>query len=196
MEALEKPGCPLCRLACEASRRWLQSLFHEQVNDVATRQRLRRAGAFCSRHTADALGIGDPLGSSILYADLVRNALERFPQDWAPACPLCEQEARKSQAMMELLLQHLHEPDLNSAYEASDGLCLAHLQHALRDRRHPNAELLMAMERKRMEMLAEQCAGFVAKSDYRYRGDLTTAEASAWRRAARKLGGGCTEREA
>lgn len=196
MEALGKSGCPLCRLSSEMSRRWLRSLFHEQVNDVTTRQRLRRAGAFCARHTGEALEVGDPLGSSILYGDLLRNALEVFPHGWAPACPLCEQQDRRSHAMLELLLQHLDEPDLRAAYENSDGLCLPHLQEALRDHRHPGANVLVAIERQRMAMLAEECAGFVAKSDYHHHGDLTAGEAKAWKRSARKLGGGCAERDA
>jgi hypothetical protein len=48
----------------------------------------------------------------------------------------------------------------------------------------------MAIEREKMGALARECGGFVAKSDYRYRGGLTEEEGTAWRRAGRKLGGG------
>ncbi len=188
--ALRQPGCPLCRLVAEASERWLRTLFHEQVTDAETRLLLRRGGAFCARHTEQALRTGDPLGSSIIFGDLARCALDAFPAKWSPRCPLCEQEEQVLAAMRITLLDHIGESDVRSAYEASDGLCLPHLHGMVGRGGDPRANVLLAIEREKIGALLRECAGFVAKSHYDHPGELTRDEATAWRRAARKLGGG------
>jgi hypothetical protein len=190
LDALRQPGCPLCRLAAEASERWLRSLFHEQVTDAETRLLLRRQGAFCARHTEQALRTGDPLGSSIIYGDLARCALEIFPAKWSPRCPLCEQEEEVVGAMRNTLLDHIEEADVRSTYEGSDGLCLPHLHGMVPRGRDPRVDVLLAIERGKVAALSRECEGFVAKSHYDHPGELTRGEATAWRRAARKLGGG------
>lgn len=190
LDALRQPGCPLCHLAAEASERWLRSLFHEQVTDAETRLLLRRQGAFCARHTEQALRTGDPLGSSIIYGDLARCALDAFPAKWNPKCPLCEQEEQVLGAMRNTLLDHIEEEDVRVDYEASDGLCLPHLYGTVGRGRDPRADVLLAIERGKIDALSRECAGFVAKSHYDHPGELTRGEATAWRRAARKLGGG------
>lgn len=196
MDLLRQPGCPLCRAACDTSERWLRALFHEQVNDIPTRQRLRRGGAFCHKHTAQALQIGDALGSSIIYADLLRHALDVFPSAWAPRCPLCDREAETVRDMLHVLWDHLPEEDVRALYRASDGLCLPHLAQALERARGADADWLCTVEREKMETLLAECEGFVSKSDYLQRRALAQGERNAWRRAARKLGGGHGDPEA
>lgn len=117
VEACGQPGCPVCRCVADASRRYLQALVHEQVTDVETRRRLRRAGGFCAAH-AGMLEVlpGAAFGAAVLHEDLLRLAIERFerqaaasasPRGWlarvtgearataspgsrtTPACPAC-----------------------------------------------------------------------------------------------------------
>jgi hypothetical protein len=210
MEALQEPGCPICWLAAAASKRWLQALFHEYINDAGVRLRLRSSGGFCSRHTRQMLGIGDPLGGSILYADVLRDSLDAPVASEEPTCLLCEYEARTALAALETLLEHIPEDDVQSAYDQSDGICWPHLRLATTGGRHRRghlrvsstrdsgdpADLLLALERQKMMALVEECEGFVAKSDYRHSGRVTPGEGNAWRRAAWKLGGGHADRQA
>src|SRR5437588_338841 len=51
LEALDKPGCPICRCLLEDGRRHLDALLYEQVTDVETRRRLRAAWGLCNWHT-------------------------------------------------------------------------------------------------------------------------------------------------
>lgn len=81
--ALREPGCPVCRVAHQAEDRYLRFLLWENVNDMETRIRISEAMGFCRRHawTLYRMEIEDcssPLGNSIIYEDLVRQAMRRL----------------------------------------------------------------------------------------------------------------------
>jgi len=189
MEALEQPGCPACRLASRAERRLLEMLFYEQVTDPQMRSRLRRAGGFCREHTAQVLRLGDALGCSIIYADLLDAASTSLRGGGPDRCPVCRAGAEASRRALSTLLLHVGEEDVLAAYSASDGLCLGHLSE-LPDRKDAAVQTLTEVERERLRRLAEECREFVAKSDYRRIGEPMGAERNAWQRAALKLSGG------
>ncbi len=190
MEALERPGCPLCRLADEAGRRFLRALLYERVNDVPTRNELRRGGGFCRLHTGLLLSMGDALGASIIYADLLRSSSAAPASDHT--CLVCVAAQSATHRAMAALSRHIEEPDVLAAYSACDGLCLPHLAELT----GPGADTIADIERERMEALAAECLEFVAKSDYRRRNEPMAAERDAWRRAALKLAGGVPDRRA
>ena len=190
MEALEHPGCPACRLADAAERRFIQTLFDEQVTDPQTRARLRLAGGFCSRHTEVVLGLGDALGSSIIYADLLAEAARSFTGGGSERCPACETGREATRCALGALVDHLSEDDVLAAYVNCDGLCLEHLRQATSASPPVAADRLAEIERKRLLGLAAECREFVAKSDYLRIGEAMGRERDAWRRAALKLGGG------
>ena len=51
LEAFQKAkGCALCELEAEATRRYLDSLLYESVNDPGVRENLVRAKGYCRRH--------------------------------------------------------------------------------------------------------------------------------------------------
>jgi hypothetical protein len=86
VEALDKPGCPLCRLSRASVRRYFASLGHEQVNDVGLRAELRARGGFCHRHAWQFLeASGSRLGVAIVYRDLLHHTLAAlqlgFPEE-------------------------------------------------------------------------------------------------------------------
>jgi hypothetical protein len=197
LEALEQPGCPVCRLADQAARRFFEALFYEQVTDPQTRARLRRAGGFCRAHTAIVLQLGDSLGSSLIYADLLREAVKLLGGDFAAGCPACEAAAGAVDRALAALLCHLVDEDVLAAYRKGDGLCLEHLRQAIsrfrparRRRPSTDAARLIQIETERLGRLAAECEEFAAKSDYLRRGEPRGPESDAWQRAARKVGGG------
>jgi hypothetical protein len=192
MEALGQPGCPACRLAARAERRFLETLFYEQVTDPEMRERLRRSSGFCGQHTAMVLRLGDALGCSIIYADLLDEASKTLKGGDADRCPACRVGANAVTRALSALVTHVSEEDVLAAYRASDGLCLRHLGE-LTGRSAAGAKALEAIERERLSRLAEECREFVAKSDYRRIGEMMGPERNAWQRAARKLGGGVPE---
>jgi hypothetical protein len=81
--ALRQPGCPICRACREVETRYLRNLLRENVNDMGTRVRISESLGFCSRHAWQLLymEIQDwvvPLGSSIIYEDLVGQVLHKI----------------------------------------------------------------------------------------------------------------------
>ena len=60
LEALEKDGCPVCRIMEEASASYLDTLFYEQVTDVGVRRKLRQARGLCNWHSGRVRDIRPP----------------------------------------------------------------------------------------------------------------------------------------
>jgi Family of unknown function (DUF6062) len=79
--ACRQPGCPVCRLVHAGVRHYLQNIFYESVNDIDLRKQLRDSLGFCMEHARISLqpGVGDALGVSIIYNDILTNLLRRLP---------------------------------------------------------------------------------------------------------------------
>lgn len=188
METLLQPGCPACRLAARAEGRFLETLFYEQVTDPEVRARLRRAKGFCREHTAGVLSLGDALGCSIIFSDLLEEACQTLQGGDTTRCLACRVGTQAAKRGLKTLLQHCQEEDVLKAYRSSEGLCLRHLGELL-EQRAEGVAIIAEVERERLRQLAAECREFVAKSDYRRSGEVMGSERNAWQRAARKLGG-------
>ncbi len=78
-EALRHSGCPICNLVERDSFRYLDALLYERVNDVGTRQELRKSLGFCNWHAWQALGISNcALGLAIIYEDILGLIIEKL----------------------------------------------------------------------------------------------------------------------
>jgi hypothetical protein len=76
----QKEGCGVCRLVNRIGRRYVESLLYEQVNDPGVQAEFRESLGFCSRHAYLMLGVGDGLGTAILYRTVTRQLLEFLSQ--------------------------------------------------------------------------------------------------------------------
>ncbi|MGQ9694025.1 MAG: DUF6062 family protein [Thermodesulfobacteriota bacterium] len=112
LEALKEPGCPVCTLVDRDSFRYLDALLYERVNDVRTRQELRKSLGFCNWHAWKTLEVNNcALGLAIIYGDIlgilkknlqmklkrIRN-LNPFPAElsfWSKLFPGRELKSRK-----------------------------------------------------------------------------------------------------
>jgi hypothetical protein len=87
-EAFSEEGCPVCRLLLKWTRRYLDSLFYEYVNDPGVRQQLRESHGFCNWHAWMAATIDDsPSGIAIIYEHLLKDqidALQSFMRSIGP----------------------------------------------------------------------------------------------------------------
>src|SRR5215210_7681192 len=99
-DAIDAPGCVVCRLAARSVRRYLEILSFESVNDYGLRGQLRRSRGFCNLHAWQLLDtVRDPFGAGIIYRDVLnecRRLLERgSPAELAGdgACLACEARA-------------------------------------------------------------------------------------------------------
>jgi uncharacterized protein DUF6062 len=86
LEACRAPGCPICRLEQGSVERYLDHQFYENVNSPKWRDKLRASLGFCHEHAW--LGVdkrlGDALGSSIIYRDIVNHILRDLDSSGSP----------------------------------------------------------------------------------------------------------------
>ncbi len=209
---LAGPGCPLCRLRSDASRRYLRSILYESVNDVGFRERLLAGRGFCRDHGREALALdraqsGGSLGAAILFASIIGRRLEelrspterggrrrrrgRAPaDDDAARCPVCEKVVEAQDAGMGRLLERLSVPAWRETLAAAD-LCMADLL-VLGDaaRRAGSASWTEVAEgqSRRVEGLQVRLRGFIHHSGYDRRDLMTDDERRASDEAAAFLG--------
>jgi hypothetical protein len=163
IEACREPGCPVCRLEQRAVERYLDNHFYENVNSPRWRDQLRASHGFCHEHAWLTVNqrLGDALGFSIIYQDILNSVLSRLNEAGSPApasrrqtspkplpvreliekmlfaftprkrCPACEHLDEATRNILSALIEDLDVADLTEALQASEGLCLPHLRLAL-----------------------------------------------------------------
>jgi hypothetical protein len=76
-DTFHEDGCPICRLLVKWTRGYLNSLFHEYVNDPWVRQKLLNSHGFCNWHAWMAATIeNSPSGIAIIYEHLLKDRIE------------------------------------------------------------------------------------------------------------------------
>ena len=80
LEACREQGCPVCRLEQQGVERYLSQKFYENVNSPAWRDSLRASFGFCHEHAWLAVDqrLGDALGFSIIYRDILNSVLNQL----------------------------------------------------------------------------------------------------------------------
>ena len=76
LEALDLPGCPICRLLATFTDRLFDGLIYEQINDGGLRARIRQARGFCPEHARQLVRHGAALGVAIMMRDVLNTLLE------------------------------------------------------------------------------------------------------------------------
>jgi hypothetical protein len=89
LEACRAEGCPICRLEQDSVERYLDNQFYENVNSPKWRDRLRASLGFCKEHAWLGVNrrLGDALGYSIVYHDLLNSILRHWQDEESPAPP-------------------------------------------------------------------------------------------------------------
>ena len=200
LEACRAKGCPICQLEQQGVERYLDQQFYENVNSPKWRDQLRLSLGFCHEHAW--LGVdhrlGDALGYSIIYRDLVNSVLKQLetdpsrnksaksPDGLAPrkTCPVCEHRNHVTRTYLTVLVEQLKTPEMSSALQESDGLCLPHLRMALAHMRvESDREQLIQLHRLKLEGLRAELDEFIRKNDYQAAQEGFGSEGDAWLRA-------------
>ncbi len=191
---LQEPGCAICRVVDQSSRRYFDDLLYENVNDVTLRKRLRDGGGFCRAHAQTLVGFGEALGTAILYGDLL-NQRRRWLHEGAasrvlPAgraalelgrdCPACEMEHQSERRAAEVLSSALNEGKIGALWQGSDGLCWPHFL-LVRGLCHAGRKELDHVESECLDRLAGLVTELIASYDYQWKGTRSPQVASAWR---------------
>ncbi len=226
MEACREPGCPICRLEQQGVERYLDHQLYENVNSPAWRDRLRASQGLCHEHAW--LGVekrlGDALGFSIIYHDLVNNLIKSLNDNRATRsrasvrgqlpesvrrrvervldvltpqkrCPACEHREELRRGLLSVLVEDLPTPAMMEALQASEGLCLPHLGLAVGYVKDVAVyEMLLTLHTTKLESLRNELAEFIRKNDYQVIREGFGSEGNAWLRAIRMLVGSRKER--
>lgn len=131
LERLGGEGCPVCRTAQDAVRRWFFTYENDSRADPQMRERIERSFGFCATHTRHLLDLG--ASSSWLarwvFADVARagtSALEMSSPPTPAPCPTCEVAATAVTDTLGTLAVGLVDDEARSLLEAGDGLCVTH----------------------------------------------------------------------
>ena len=193
LEALESPGCPVCRQADEAAGDTIRHLLHELVNDDRLRSRLAGSFGFCHDHAWRVVAQTDVLGTAILHRELV-DRFRRQLRDGEPVpngaarCLVCEVAEDTAAGSLQTLVAHLDDPAVEHAFAASDGLCRDHYAEAAR--RAPPGTGLDGLQRRCLDRLVAQLDELIRKQDHRFRDEeLEPGERTAWMRAVASVSG-------
>jgi len=218
-DALAQPGCPVCFLVERNSFRFLDALLYERVNDVGTRERLRKSLGFCNWHAWKCLEVPNaPLGLGIIHQDLLGQILEHlsrtrrsFPvhipflrrlrnrgkaQKALPlihpdhSCPACESARFFEKMYLGILLDYITEEDFGNQFSRSPGICFPHLTVALETYPgHRNLAFFLQRQMEKWEALKAELGEFIRKHDYKYIHEPRGAESDSWKRALEMLVG-------
>lgn len=206
-EALNQPGCAICRVSEDAGRSYLEALFYEMVNDPGVRTGLRASRGFCRRHAEAGNRVENALGAAIIHRDLLRQfrraldaRLAAVPEsngivNWlirahrartaVGPCPVCETSAAAEERAIAGLLEGLEQRALSEPLERSDGFCVKHTGQ-VRAACHDGATWaqIVAVERRVVDTLMSNLDEFIRKHDYRFANEPSSeAEAAAKRLA-------------
>jgi hypothetical protein len=218
LEALQKGGCPVCRLARRAADSYLHALIYEGVTDVKVREELRNARGLCYRHGWRlAKQRGAVLGTAIVYRDVVNTLVRSLEaQENAGAglfgrsqgglsralaaaaeCPACRLEEDAERRTARILLRHLDDAAVAQEYQNAGGLCLPHLELTLAQSSHGATTTLAAWQAAAWRKLRDELDELIRKHDYRFRHEpVSEAEATSWERSVGAIVGEAeTERE-
>ncbi|HEX4216256.1 MAG TPA: DUF6062 family protein [Candidatus Dormibacteraeota bacterium] len=202
IEALESPGCPICRQAEEAVESSINALLTELVTDAHTRTRIAESFGFCREHAWRLVAHADVLGTAMIHRELVRRfrglvrsgrgALTAPDRARRPSCPLCATRAETADRALAILIEHLNDDKVAAALAGSDGLCrsdFAAAAAALHNRRE-QAERLASIQEGCLDRLLGDLDELIRKNDYRFRDEgLEPSERDAWTRGVAAVSG-------
>lgn len=216
LEACREPGCPLCRLENKSVERYLDNQFYESVNSPKWREALRASLGFCHEHAWLGVNkrLGDALGYSIIYHDLINSLLKQL-NDGAPPqasprraslrehiskiihiftphkpCPVCVKRDETRRTLIHTLVNEIKTLQMVEALRASNGFCLAHLRLTLEHIHEPaDYQQIIDIQRDKLEGLRAELSEFIRKNDYQAAHEGFGTEGDAWLRAVSMIVG-------
>jgi len=191
LDAAWQPGCVLCRLISTRTRRHIESVLYESVNDTGFRDAWRTARGFCHRHSWILAEFKDGLGTAILYEDVINHYGERLLTEGSGrGCPLCKEAVVDLDDRIAVIEQSWDDDELRDAIEAGDGLCGPHLRAVLRKARRADVrETFLKVSAARLKQLAVELRQQIDSFDYQHTPPTDERVKNAWHRAIEQLVG-------
>lgn len=168
LEALPMPGCVVCRLVNAALHQYVDDFFSEHLWVMERRAEMRLGRGVCPAHAPLMDDFGRILGMAVLHHDVLGHVLNdvdaamRTPlgkrtliRSVANAikpqqeCLFCRYIHEQAEFAVRTLIAEWHDQRLHAAFAQSSGLCLPHLEAALRIRDCPEDHLTDLIEVQR-----------------------------------------------
>ena len=209
LDALKGQGCPVCFVIKKYSRKFMDDFLYESVNDSGLRKEIRESAGFCNRHSWQLQKFGDGFGLGIVYEDLMRFILKRLEEtDGSSAsikailkqldkdeqakksCIVCKEEKDVEGRYISVFLENFDDPELKFSYKRSFGLCLFHLNSAIKKCKNKKlTHEIITIETAKLNSLLVEVEEFLRKHDYRFSNEQFGKEGDSWIRAIEKLTG-------
>jgi len=207
LDALKEQGCPVCFVIKKYAQKFMDDFLYESVNDPGLRKEIKESVGFCNRHAWQFHKLGNGFGQGIIYEDLMRLILKRLEgadgsstslkailkqlekdEQTKKSCIVCKEENDVEERYISVFLDNFDVPELKFAYKNSFGLCLKHLNLAVKSNKNKkfNNEII-AIEAAKLNGLIAEVKEFLRKHDYRFSKEKFGKEGDSWIRAIEKM---------
>lgn len=189
-EALERPGCPVCKLQAYWTEKQIETILYESVNDKFFRSRLAKTEGFCATHAWRIADFNSSLGSAILFRDRLDRLTQRLEtkkikrMKGLQPCLLCQNEAEAEKRYLQVLAGAFADPAFQEQFAASSGLCFPHLEAVLPMLSSSRRSELLSIQREKYSRLSQELEAYIAKFDYRSQDrNCSEEEKNRWKEA-------------
>lgn len=204
-------GCPICNLLIRDVDRFLDTLLYEFVNEPSMQNGFRDSRGLCHTHGWQITKQRNVLSIAILYhavldeviqitdSQIASQPQQRVKRLFTPnkslanaleptaPCPACAVEEENEARYIQILAEHLSDAKLQSAYRASQGLCLNHFK--LVSRQTADATLLIDIQSAIWRQLQHELQGFIRKYDVHQAENPDESEKDSPRRTLARISG-------
>ena len=207
LKVFKQEGCPVCKLVKQTIDRYFDSMLYEFVNDPGVRDSIRKSLGYCKEHTAQILKVAEnnfyAFGLSIIVEDLTNEVLKRYENIYEAAnkrkkveqsdnsqCPACLHQRDFEQIYISELSRWIADETFLNEFKKSGGLCIKHLidiSRIIKNKR--DLKRLFEFHITQLKELQEDLNNFIKKHDYRNKEIITVEEATAFKKALRKITG-------
>ncbi len=213
--ALDKSGCPICRVRTEWINRFYYWLLTQNYYAETMVLALMESGGLCRRHAQRLLDRPVVYQTSVMYQYLVNDAInklaaladrarnesrkskrkpKRFQSKPTGECPACVEERWVEESAAHALAHVLDDDTALEQYRKGDALCLSHFHSAIEFASPRVAAALAEIEIAKLETLVRDFKEYFRKVDYRFADEPKGEEQTAWRRAIERMMGSVLSR--
>ena len=201
-----KEGCPFCSIINKTIHKSMDDFLYESVNDPGLRSQIKASMGFCNRHAWQLQKFGDGFGQAIVYDDLmkivlgnlkeigkdvsVKDLLKKLGSTKSPnkICIFCKGEKDVEDRYISVFWENFDDPEFSFQYKSSFGLCLPHLELALKKCKSKKfGKELIDIEAVKISGLIAELKEFMRKHDYRFSKEKFGKEGDSWVRVIEKF---------
>jgi hypothetical protein len=215
IETFPQPGCAICNLLQTDAHRLIDNLLWEHTNDPYIQDKVRDSRGLCNEHGWQYFEMALALNVAVFYEPALQEVLRILdatepgprPQDvmrrlftrhssnaLADAleperpCLVCELLDGNEARYIRIIVEHITDERMVSAYKESDGLCLGHFKRVLRCA--DDAEPFIRVQKAIWTRLYVELEEFMHKLAIQAPNNQFGAEATSWRRTHAAFVGG------